>query len=115
MSGSTLRHGDYVASVVFDPDEDMFRGEVINTASHIDFYADSVEGLKEEFTTSIRVYLDFCEERGIKPERGYSGKFNVRLEPDLHARAAAGATSDGMSLNAWVASAIQEKAERERS
>ena len=109
MSGATLRHGDYIATVVYDAEEDMLRGNVINTASHIDFFADSVEGLKQEFATSIEIYLDTCKDHGIVPERGYSGKFNLRLTPELHARVAHQAAVEGVSINSWVATAIRER------
>ena len=109
MSEATLRHGDYVATVVYDAEEDMLRGNVINTSSHIDFFADSVEGLKQEFATSIEVYLDVCKDHGIAPERGYSGKFNLRLDPTLHARVALEAVAEGVSINTWVAAAIRDR------
>lgn len=73
MNEATLRHGDYIATVVYDAEEDMLRGNVINTASHIDFFADNVEGLKQAFATSIEVYLDVCKDHDFEPERGYSG------------------------------------------
>lgn len=47
-----------------------------------------------------------CEEDGVEPARRYSGRFNVRISPELHASAAAAAAAEGKSLNQWVASAL---------
>ncbi|MDE2876894.1 MAG: toxin-antitoxin system HicB family antitoxin [Gemmatimonadota bacterium] len=46
------------------------------------------------------------EEDGVEPARRYSGRFNVRISPELHASAAAAAAAEGKSLNQWVASAL---------
>ncbi len=36
------------------------------------------------FHDSVDDYLTFCAERGEEPEKPYSGKFVVRVEPELH-------------------------------
>ena len=107
-----MKYKGYHAQVSYDPDIEMFRGEVTDTASNIDFYADTVEGLKCEFERSLHEYLAVCRERGIEPEKGYSGRFVVRAGPALHALAAASAAAAGESLNAWVVRAIEREAER---
>lgn len=109
MTAPIMKYRSYIARITYDPEIEMFRGEVVNIASHIDFLADSVGALKEEFVTSVDVYLETCQEEGIAPEAGLSGKFNVRIEPTLHAVAKASAAAEGQSLNAWVADAIREK------
>ena len=44
-----------------------------------------------------------------KPQKTYSGKFVVRVEPEVHARAAIAAQAEGKSLNAWIEDAITAK------
>lgn len=110
-----MSHNGYQAVVAFDADLEMFRGEVVNTAAHIDFYADTVKGLKREFEASVNEYLAVCRERGIRPEKGYSGKFQLRLDPDLHARLAASAAASDQSLNAWIVDTLREAAEKAQS
>ena len=39
--------------------------------------------------------------------RRFSGKFNVRIPPELHADIAAAAAADGKSLNQWVADELR--------
>lgn len=45
--------------------------------------------------------------------RAYGGKFNPRLSPADRARVAAAAAAAGKSMNAWLAEALFEYAERE--
>jgi predicted HicB family RNase H-like nuclease len=61
---------------------------------------------------SIEAHLEACRIKGVEPSRPYSGKFNVRLSPDEHARVAAAASATGKSMNAWIAEALAEAAER---
>lgn len=108
-----LEYQGYYAKVDMDVDLGLFRGQVINTASHIDFYSDSVDGLKSEFKTSVDEYLAVCEERGIAPEKGYSGKFNLRLGPELHAKASTSAAMSGRSLNEFIVAAVARATDQE--
>ena len=96
--------------VSFDPETGLFRGEFLRLSGGADFYGDGVEALKREGKISLDAYLEMCRARGIAPFREYSGKFNVRLPPDLHEAAALAAAASGESLNAWVAQAIKTAA-----
>jgi len=86
----------------------MFRGEFIGLSGGADFYATNVKALKKEGAQSLNVYLDACQKKGIAPYRSYSGKFNVRVSPELHAQAARIAAAENLSLNELVAIAIKE-------
>ena len=37
-----------------------------------------------EFKKSLEVFLQVCTEKGIEPRRHFSGKFNLRITPELH-------------------------------
>jgi len=56
---------------------------------------------------SLSVFLDMCKEDGIEPFKNFSGKFNVRINPELHADIVAAAKSKGKSLNQFVAETLQ--------
>ncbi len=101
----------FTAKLEYDPQIKMFRGTVINTRSHIDFLSDAAAGLEDEFHRSVEAYLAVCAERGIEPEKPYSGKLNLRLGEELHAKAALAATASGKSLNGWLVDAIRREAE----
>lgn len=55
------------ASIEYDPDIGMFRGEFLNLSGGADFYATDMEGLKREGHRSLKVYLKMCKEKGIIP------------------------------------------------
>ena len=99
---NTIEIDGYRAVIQFDPDIDMFRGEFVGLNGGADFYARDVAGLRREGAASLRVFLEMCEEDGVEPRKQFSGKFNVRLPPELHASIAAAAAADGKSLNQWV-------------
>ncbi len=99
------------AVVSFDPGIGRFRGEFIGLNGGADFYAADVEGLRHEGALSLKVFLDMCREEGVEPFKQFSGKFNVRISPDLHAAVVAAAQSEGVSLNQWVEKALAEEVE----
>ncbi len=101
--------GNHRAVVLFDPEIGLFRGEFLGLTGGVDFYADSVAGLQREGETSLRVFFDVCREKGIEPTRSFSGKFQVRLPQELHARAAEAAAARGVSLNQLVQIAIEDE------
>ena len=94
------------AVIEYDPDIEMFRGEFLNLSGGADFYATDIEGLKKEGHLSLKVYLDMCKEKGIQPYKTYSGRFNVRMPPDLHASAVCKAAAKGQSLNDLIIDAV---------
>lgn len=100
----------YRAVIAFDPEISMFRGEFLGLNGGADFYAADVEGLQREGETSLRVFLQACEQRGIDPHKHYSGKFVLRLDPEIHEAAAIAAAAHGQSLNQWAVEALREAA-----
>ena len=97
----------YRAVIHFDPDIEMFRGEFIGLNGGADFYARDIARLRSEGAASLRVFLDMCEEDGVEPRKRFSGKFNVRVPPELHEAISAAAAADGKSLNQWVADELR--------
>lgn len=92
----------YRAVVQYDPDIEMFRGEFIGLNGGADFYAKDITGLRKEGEISLKVFLDMCQKDGVKPRKEYSGKFNLRVSPKLHAEIATMAAAAGKSLNQWI-------------
>lgn len=94
------------AVISYDPEINLFRGEFIGLNGSADFYASDVANLQAEASTSLKVFYEACEEAGIEPFKSYSGKFNVRIPPKLHAESAQAAAAAGVSLNDWLKTAI---------
>jgi len=97
------------AIISFDPDLNQFRGEFVGLNGGADFYAKSVEALRKEGAHSLKTFLSVCEERGIEPYKSFSGKFVVRVPPNLHARVAEAASAAGVSINQWVQEALERE------
>ena len=94
--------GDYRAAISYDPEIEMFRGEFINLNGGADFYAADIKNLKKEGEISLRMFLQACTKRNIKPKKDFSGKFNVRIPPNLHEEITIIASATGKSLNQLV-------------
>lgn len=103
----------YIGAIEFDEGENVFHGRVINTRDVITFEGRSVDELKEALAESINDYRAMCAEDGVKPEKPFSGKFMVRLEPDLHRQAYLAAAHAKKSLNAFVQAAIRSQVQDE--
>lgn len=103
-----LKYKNYIGHVVFDDEADIFHGEIINTRDVITFQGSTVDEVKKSFVDSIEDYLAFCAERGENPDKPFSGKFNLRLSPELHQKAFLLAQEKETSLNAWVVDTIKK-------
>lgn len=71
----------YQAKIEFDPDLDMFRGEILGLNGGADFYGSNPAELRTEFQKSLDVFLAVCHEKGIAPRKQYTGRFNLRISP----------------------------------
>ncbi len=98
----------YKAIINYDPVIDKFRGEFVGLNGGADFYATNIEELRKEGKISLKVFLELCKEEGINPHKDYSGKFNLRVPPELHAEIAARAAAEGKSLNKCVTDLLDE-------
>lgn len=99
----------YNARIDYDPDSDMFRGEILGLNGGADFYGKNPKELRQEFKKSLAVFLEVCAEKGIEPRRNYSGKFNLRIPPELHERLAIAAQAEGKSINTLAVEALASR------
>ena len=103
-----LHYKNYIGSLEFSEEDAVFHGRVVGIKAMISFEGDSVQKITEDFHDAVDEYLEFCSENNIKPEKPFKGSFNVRINADLHRKAALAASAQGVSLNAFVESAIQQ-------
>ena len=103
-----MEYKGYFAKVEFDDKANAFYGEIINLRDVITFEGETVESLRKAFNDSVEDYLAFCSERGEAPEKPYSGKFLVRIEPELHKTLVIQAHKNGKSLNTWIHDALDK-------
>ena len=106
----TMQHGAYIAEVEIDEEVGIFHGRTINMRDIVTFEGKSISELKREFAKSVKVYLDWCKADGVEPEKPFTGKFLVRVPPEVHRAAVAAAAQAGKSLNAWITETIGREA-----
>ncbi len=104
-----MTYKGYQARVELDEEAGVFHGEVINTRDVITFQGSSVDELTQAFEDSVDDYLAFCASRGVDPEKPCSGKFIVRVPPEVHREIMTEARRQGKSLNAYVLEKLQGK------
>ena len=104
-----LNYKGYIGDVVFDSDAHTFHGDVVNTRDVITFEGESVSEIEQAFRDSVDDYLEWCKEDGVEPERPFSGKFVVRIPPELHGEVVAKARKAQLSLNKFVEKSIMDE------
>lgn len=103
-----LKYKGYTGRVELDDEAGIFHGEVLDLRDVITFQGQSVEELERAFRDSVDDYLDFCAERGEEPDKPFSGRFMLRLPPELHRKVHVQAQRDGKSLNQWIGDKLAE-------
>jgi len=98
----------YSAKIEYNADTDLFRGEILGLSGGADFYGANPDELRSEFKRSLDVFLEVCREKGIEPRKQFSGKFNLRIPPDLHEKLALTAQAQGKSLNSLALEALKK-------
>lgn len=100
-----LRYQNYTGIVEYDPNGKIFTGEVIGVRDVITFQGRTPEEIERSFRAAVDFYLDLCLQDGVSPQKPFSGRFNVRLSPEVHRQIAERAALQRVSLNQWVAEA----------
>jgi predicted HicB family RNase H-like nuclease len=104
-----MEYKGYLGTVEYDAQAKIFHGDIINTRDVITFQGTTVKEIERAFKDSINDYVAWCAEEGVEPEKPYSGKFNVRLTPELHRQVAILAKKKNVSLNTFVKKAITDE------
>jgi predicted HicB family RNase H-like nuclease len=103
-----LKYKSYTGIIEYDEQGKIFTGEVVGLRAVITFQGRTPQELEDSFHTSVDLYLQMCREDGTKPEKPYSGKFNLRLDQALHREISERAALARISLNDWVTEAIRK-------
>lgn len=102
-----MTYKGFSARIEFDDDDGIFFGKIAGIDDTVGFHADAVVGLREAFREAVDDYIETCKRIGKAPEREFSGKVMLRVDPDLHAQIAKWAELSGKSLNAWGEQALR--------
>jgi predicted HicB family RNase H-like nuclease len=102
-----IEYKGYTANPEYDPEAGVLHGIVLGLRDVVTFEADRLEDIEQAFHDSIDDYLEFCEERGEAPERPFSGKFQLRLAPELHKEIYLRAAEARKSMNGLVVEILE--------
>ena len=102
-----MNYKGYTGHVEYDDAAEIFHGEVLDLKDVITFQGKSVEEIEQAFRDSIDDYLVFCEKRGEKPDKPFSGRLMLRLPPSLHRKVYVSAIREGKSLNQWISERLK--------
>ncbi|MDR2513696.1 MAG: type II toxin-antitoxin system HicB family antitoxin [Christensenellaceae bacterium] len=102
-----MSYKGYVGSVEFSEADATFYGKAVGIKALLSFEGASAAELVDDFHSVVDEYLEYCAEKGIKPEKPFKGSFNVRVGEELHRQAALAASAKGVSLNALVEDALR--------
>ena len=106
---NTLTYKGYIGSVSFSEKDNVFFGKIEGSNGLVNFEGESVKELTDAFHEAVDDYLEYCKEEGIEPHKSYSGSLNIRLSPETHSRVAILAKQAGMSINAFIKSAVEKQ------
>lgn len=99
---NTMIYRGYAAQIAYSDDDSCFVGHLAGIHDVIGFHGESVAELRAAFEEAVDDYLETCARLERQPQKPYSGKLMLRVDPALHARAAMLAQAQGKSLNAWA-------------
>jgi predicted HicB family RNase H-like nuclease len=98
-----MMHKGYSARIEYSDEDGCFVGRIAGIRDIITFHGESVYEIKKAFEEAVDFYLDSCAEKGEAPNKPFTGRFVVRVSPELHSAIAMAAKRDRKSINAWVA------------
>jgi predicted HicB family RNase H-like nuclease len=103
-----MNYDGYTARIEYSDDDGCFVGHIAGIRDVVGFHATNVRALRKAFEEAVDDYLTTCERINRKPQRPYSGKIMLRIDPKLHAQAAMAAEAQGKSLNQWASERLRE-------
>ena len=104
----TLKYKGYLGSIEFSEEDNVLFGEILGIDGLVNYEGNTMKELTESFHEAVEDYLAFCSDHGRKPQKSFSGSFNVRIAPDTHRDIANLAADAGISINAFVKQALSE-------
>ena len=109
---NSMSYKGYTVSMIFDAEDKIIVGRVLEVDDIISFHAESVAKFELNFHAAIEDYLAASKELGSAPERPASGKVMLRIAPEIHAAALKAAARSGTSLNKWAEGALGKAARK---
>lgn len=107
---NAMTYKGYAARIEYSNEDGLFVGHVAGIRDVVGFHGESVQELRGAFEEAVDDYLATCTKLNRVPQKPYSGKLSLRLEPELHASVAVKAELAHKSINQWVADVLRREA-----
>lgn len=101
-----LEYNGYYGSVEYSAEDRLLTGKILFINDLVMYMSPTATDIEEKFRSAVDLYLENCARLNQKPEKPFSGTFNVRIGQELHRKAAIKAERNGQSLNEFVKDAI---------
>lgn len=105
---NTMSYQGYTARIEYSDEDNCFVGHIAGIRDVVGFHGESVAELRAAFVEAVDDYLETCAKLGRTPQKPYSGKLLLRIDPALHAQVATLAEAQGKSLNVWAQEVLQQ-------
>jgi len=105
---NTMSYCGYMASMEFDPDDNILVGRVLGIDDLISFHGDSVADFTQACHEAVDDYVSACNKLGQAPEKPASGRLMLRVNPVVHAAALKASAHTGQSLNRWAEQVLRQ-------
>lgn len=106
MSKANLSYKGYTGSCDVSFEDECLHGKILFIDDLITYEGETPKELEESFKAAVDRYQEYCKKTGKPANKPYSGSFNVRVGPEKHRQAAIAAVCHDISLNEFVAKAI---------
>ena len=103
-----IEYKGYYTKVEYSVEDHVLHGKIEGINDLVNFECEKADEVEASFKEAVDDYLAFCEDTGTQPDKPYKGVFNVRLSPELHRLAAMEAANEGITLNQFVAVAVEK-------
>lgn len=98
----TMNYKNYSARIEYSDEDACFIGHIAGIRDVVGFHGESVSELRAAFEEAVDDYLETCQKLNRAPQRTYSGKVTLKIDPIFHAQVAMLAEAQGKSVSAWA-------------
>jgi len=103
-----LEHSGYTGTVEYSATDNVLHGEVLGIRGLITYEGTCLESLKADFMEVVDGYISLCEEKGVEPQKPYSGILNnVKISPSIHRHLALFSDQNHKTINETIEEAIK--------
>jgi predicted HicB family RNase H-like nuclease len=108
MMDNVMEYKGYIGKFGYEEGDDALHGVVVNLRDVIHFQGKSIEELRQSLQEGVDDYLAWCKKDGVTPEKPFTGRFVMRISPDLHRKISTQAQQEGTSLNQWITERLEK-------